>query len=52
MPLNYACFISYPHGQGKHIGPFIQALHEELASQLEMHCLEQVYLDKERITGW
>lgn len=49
MPLKYACFISYAHGTGKHVVSFIEALHQELCSQLEMHCEEEVYLDKNRL---
>lgn len=49
MPLKYACFISYAHGKGKYVGSLIEALHEELSSQLEMHCLEEVYLDEKRL---
>ena len=49
MPLKYACFISYAHGQGKHVSPLIEAIYNELLSQLEMHCTEQVYLDKHRL---
>lgn len=49
MPLKYACFISYAHCGGKHHGPLVQAIHDELMSQLAMHCTEGVYLDKERL---
>lgn len=49
MPLEYSCFISYAHGKGKYVGPFIEALHEELSSQLEMYCEEEVFLDKDRL---
>lgn len=49
MPLKYACFISYAHGTGKYVVPFVEALHEELESQLESVCDEKVYLDKERL---
>ena len=49
MPLKYACFISYAHCKGKHVGPLIQAIHDELMSQLAMHCAEEVYLDSARL---
>lgn len=49
MPLKYACFISYAHCGGKHHGPLVQAIHDELMSQLAMHCAEKVYLDSARL---
>lgn len=50
MPLKYACFISYAHCEGKHHGPLVQAIHDELMSQLAMQCTEEVYLDSDRLS--
>ena len=49
MPLKYSCFISYANVPGKHVSPLVQAIYDELLSQLAMHCPEEVYLDKKRL---
>lgn len=49
MPIRYACFISYPHGQTELTNRFIDELKTALAEQIEGFQDEQVYLDKERL---
>ncbi|HEY0372429.1 MAG TPA: toll/interleukin-1 receptor domain-containing protein [Thermoanaerobaculia bacterium] len=49
MPIRYACFISYPHGQTDLTKKFIGELKDALAEQIEGWQDEQVYLDAERL---
>ena len=49
MPIRYACFISYPHGQTDLTKRFIAELKDALAEQVEGWQDEQVYLDEERL---
>lgn len=49
MPIRYACFISYPHGQTDLTKRFIDELKTALAEQVEGWQDEQVYLDEERL---
>ena len=49
MPFKHSCFISYCHGQGDVIRPFIEQLKAGLDSYLEPYLDERVYIDEERL---
>lgn len=49
MPFSHSCFISYCHGQGDIIAPFIGQLRDALNSCLDPYLDERVYLDSERL---
>jgi TIR domain len=51
MPIKYACFISYRHGQRKLAERIINDLYDALESELETWLDEKVYLDRERLKG-
>lgn len=51
MPFQYACFISYRHGQRKLAERIINDLYETLSGELELLRDEQVFLDRERLRG-
>ena len=51
MPIKYACFISYRHGQRKLAERIINDLTEALASELEAWLEEEMYVDRERLKG-
>lgn len=49
--IEYACFISYSHSQGKVISTFVDQLKEALEDELGPLMHYKVFLDKERLTG-
>ena len=49
MPHDYSCFISYPHGDGDVIKPFIENLRNALRSRLEAYVDLPVFYDKDRL---
>jgi len=51
MPFNYACFISYRHGQRALVERIINDLSDALSSEIELWMREQVYVDRERLRG-
>jgi hypothetical protein len=51
MTPEYACFISYRHGQGDLAAKIITNLYTGLAGELELLLDKGVYLDRERMTG-
>ena len=51
MPLEYACFLSYRHGQHALMTTIVNSLHEALSSELEALTGREVYFDRERLRG-
>jgi hypothetical protein len=49
MSLQYSCFISYPHGDGEVVKPFMENLRSALRSRLEPYVDLPVFYDKERL---
>lgn len=49
MPIKYSCFISYPHGQGDLIKPFIERLKVELQNRIDFYVDYPPYYDEERL---
>jgi hypothetical protein len=52
MPFEYACFISYRHGQRKLVQRIVNDLYDALCSELEAQFgRDAVYLDRDRLQG-
>jgi hypothetical protein len=49
MSFRHSCFISYCHGEGELIRPFIEQLRSALDSCLEPYLDEKVFLDADRL---
>jgi hypothetical protein len=49
MPIKYACFISYVHGQHELMRTFVEELKRALESSLEAWLEEDVYIDDGRL---
>ena len=49
MPIRYACFISYCHGQSELVKTFIEQLKNALKNCLDPYLDEEVYIDEERL---
>lgn len=51
MPFQYACFISYRHGQRRLAERIINDLYEALSAEVELLRNEKVFLDRDRLQG-
>jgi len=49
MPIKHACFISYCHGQGSVMRPFVEQLATALGDYLEPYLDQKVYVDSDRL---
>jgi hypothetical protein len=49
MPFNYACFISYCHGQYELAHTFVDQLVKALNNEVDVYLDEKVYIDRERL---
>jgi hypothetical protein len=49
MPLEFSCFISYPHGQGTVIKTFIEQLRGQLSDRIEPFVRMPPFHDEERL---
>jgi hypothetical protein len=49
MAFQYACFVSYPHGQFELMASFIEQLKSALDAYLDPLLDEQVYIDRQRL---
>jgi hypothetical protein len=47
--IEYACFISYRHGEGDEMRTFIEDLHAALRAHLEMYVDQGIFLDTDRL---
>src|SRR5262245_13808013 len=51
MAINYACFISYRHGQSQLSERIISDLATALSNELSLYTSKKVYVDRERLKG-
>jgi hypothetical protein len=51
MPLKFSSFISYPHGRGKIIKPFIERLRTELEDRIEPYIDLPPFHDEKRLSS-
>src|SRR2546426_8403805 len=51
MPLEYSCFISYPHGKGKSLESFIKEFVAALSDEIYAQTRKDIWVDYKRLEG-
>ncbi|HJQ71634.1 MAG TPA: toll/interleukin-1 receptor domain-containing protein [Blastocatellia bacterium] len=51
MPIEYSCFISYPHGKGKALEAFIKEFVAALSDEIDVQTRKEIWVDYKRLEG-